>query len=69
MKTAVGSQTKLDTTLQAILEQLNKIRTGQDQLVATHNKLQQQQLRKGIIAGHEEFRRDVSASHELKREN
>jgi hypothetical protein len=65
---SVRSQTKLDITLQAILEHLNKISTGQDQVVAILNKLQQQQLEKGIVTGQEELRRDISASHEFKRE-
>jgi hypothetical protein len=66
MKAGVRSKTKLDTTLQAILGQLHKISIGQDQMAAIHNKLQQ--LKKGIILGQEELRRDTSASHELKME-
>jgi hypothetical protein len=67
MKTGVRSKTKLDTTLQVILEQLNKISIGQDQMAAIHNKLQQQ-LKKGIIRGQEELRWDTIASHELRSE-
>jgi hypothetical protein len=65
MKTVVRCQTRLDSTLQAILEQLNMISTGQDQFVAIQNKLQQ--LKEGIITRQEELRRDISTSNELKR--